>query len=163
MRQINRNLPVFDLRTQTEQIDQRLFIERLLTRLSTIFGLVALLLTSVGLYGLLSYEVTRRTREIGIRMAIGAQAAQVQRAVLSKIVVTVFIGLAIGVPLAFATTRLITSLLYKVSAFDIDDLCRCDPDLSRSRGPRGVLASTTRFASRSDDCPALRMTGVLLR
>src|SRR6202043_1972840 len=81
---LNPNLPLFHVSTQSEQIDRLLFQERLIARLSAFFGLLALVLACIGLYGLLSYEVARRTREIGIRMALGAQVGDVLRLVVRQ-------------------------------------------------------------------------------
>src|SRR5207302_8680667 len=82
--QVNTNLPLFGVKTESEQIDRLLFQERLVARLSGFFGLLALVLACVGLYGLLSFEVSRRTREIGIRMALGAQSESVLKLVLRQ-------------------------------------------------------------------------------
>jgi predicted permease len=116
--EVDENLPIFGVRTQSQTIDRLLFNERLVARLSSLFGLLALVLTCVGLYGLLSYEVARRTREIGIRSALGAQ----QRDVLSLVVVQglsiVFFGVVVGVVTAFAATRYLQSLLFGVRATD---------------------------------------------
>jgi predicted permease len=112
------NLPLTNVRTQTEQIDQILFQERLMSRLSCFFGALALVLACIGLYGLLSYEVARRTREIGIRMALGAERVGVLKMVLRETVVLVGTGVGIGLPCALATTRLIDHLLYGVSPND---------------------------------------------
>jgi predicted permease len=116
--QMDANLPIFEIRTETEQIDRQLFPERLIARLSSFFGLLALVLACIGLYGLLSFEVTRRTREIGIRMALGAKAGDVLRAVIGQGIALAAVGIAIGVGIALGVTRFLGSLLYNVKAGD---------------------------------------------
>jgi predicted permease len=116
--QVNTNLPLFDVKTESQQIDRLLFQERLVARLSGFFGLLALLLASVGLYGLLSYEVSRRTREIGIRVALGAQAGSVLKLVLRQGIVLVVVGAAVGIGVALGVTRYLSSMLYDVHAND---------------------------------------------
>jgi len=98
--------------------DRLLFQERLIARLSTFFGLLALVLACIGLYGLLSHEVSRRTREIGIRMALGAQAGDVLRLVVNQGLALAIIGVAVGTGVALAATRYLTSMLYNVRAND---------------------------------------------
>ena len=112
------NLPLFDIRTQTETIDRSLFNERLVARLSSLFGLLALILACVGLYGLLSYEVAHRTREIGIRMALGAQRREIFRLVLTQGLTLTIVGSIVGVTAAIGVTRYLGSLLYGVAATD---------------------------------------------
>jgi predicted permease len=116
--QMDKNLPIFEVRTETEQIDRQLFPERLIARLSSFFGLLALVLACIGLYGLLSFEVTRRTREIGIRMALGAKAGDVLRAVIAQGITLATVGIAIGMGVALGVTRFLGSLLYNVKAGD---------------------------------------------
>jgi predicted permease len=116
--QVNTNLPLFDVKTESEQIDRLLFQERLVARLSGFFGLLALVLACVGLYGLLSYEVSRRTREIGIRMALGAQPGSVLRLVLHQGIMLAIIGAALGIGVALGVMRYLTSMLYDVHAND---------------------------------------------
>jgi predicted permease len=112
------NLPLMDVRTQTEQIDQILFQERLMARLSGFFGVLALVLASIGLYGLLSYEVARRTRELGIRMALGAQRRDLLRLVVGQGILLVLIGVTFGMGAAIGVTRFISAMLYDVRASD---------------------------------------------
>jgi len=109
-----------DLRHQNRiaAIDELLFNERLIARLSSFFGLLALLLACVGLYGLLSYEVARHTRETGIRMALGAQPRNVLRGVVRHGVVLTSIGAAVGIAGSLAVTRLLGSLLFGVRPSD---------------------------------------------
>lgn len=114
----NEDLALFRISTQTQAIDRQVLNERLTAQLSSFFGLVALVLACLGLYGLLSYEVTRRTREIGIRMAIGAQSHNVVRLVLAKAVALIVAGAVAGVAVALGVARLLTSFLFGVKASD---------------------------------------------
>jgi len=116
--QVSTNLPLFDVKTESEQIDRLLFQERLVARLSSIFALLALVLACVGLYGLLSYEVSRRTREIGIRMTLGAHQGNVLRLVLRQGIVLAMVGAALGIGVALAVTRYLASMLYNVRGSD---------------------------------------------
>ena len=115
---VDDNLPLFDVRTQAEQIDQTLFLDRLMARISSAFALLALVLACIGLYGLLSYEVARRTRELGIRMALGAQRRDLLRLVVSQGILLVLIGATIGIAAAIGVTRFISKILYGVHADD---------------------------------------------
>jgi ABC-type antimicrobial peptide transport system permease subunit len=92
--------------------------DELLARLTSLFGVVALILASIGLYGVTAYSVERRTGEIGVRMALGADRPSILRDVLKRSLLQCFIGLAIGVPLAYGAGRLMAQRLYGVGAFD---------------------------------------------
>jgi hypothetical protein len=107
-----------EVTTLDNEIGNTLRKERLLARLSTFFGAVALLLTSVGLFGMMSYLVVRRTREIGLRIALGARTGSVIQIVLSRMAVFFAAGLVLGAALAAAATRWIESLLYGVRPLD---------------------------------------------
>jgi len=102
----------------SEQVERSIVQQKLIARLSSLFGLLALLLAAVGLYGVISYSVTQRTREIGVRMALGAERRDVLRLVLGQGAKLAFIGALIGVVAAWALTRWIESLLFNVSATD---------------------------------------------
>jgi predicted permease len=115
---VDENLPVFGVRTQSQTIDRFLFTQRLVARLSSLFGLLGLLLASIGLYGLLSYEVARRTREIGIRSALGAQRRDVLRLVIRQGLVLIICGLVAGVTASMIATRFLQSLLFGVRTTD---------------------------------------------
>jgi predicted permease len=116
--QMDSNLPIFDVHTQTEIIDRLLYQERMIAKLSGFFGALALVLACVGLYGLLSYEVSRRTREIGIRMALGAQQRDVLRLVVGQGIVLAIAGAAVGIGVALGVTRYLKSMLYDIHAND---------------------------------------------
>ena len=152
--EVDPNLPLFDVVTQTEQIDEALIIDRLVARLSAAFGLLALTLACVGLYGLLSYEVARRTREIGIRIAVGAQARAVQQGILRETLAIVLIGLAIGIPAALVATRALGAMLYGVQTNDAATLLATTFVLLVVSGVAGYLPA--RRASLIDPTVALR-------
>jgi predicted permease len=116
--QADNSLPLFDVRTQSQQIEQALYQERLMSRLSSFFACLALILACIGLYGLLSYEVARRTRELGIRMALGAQRRELMRLVVRRGLLLALTGAVIGVGAAMAVTRLMSAMLYNVRPYD---------------------------------------------
>jgi predicted permease len=116
--QIDPNLPLRDVTTESQQIDRLLFQERLVARLSGFFGLLALMLACIGLYGLLAYEVARRTREIGIRSALGAQRGDVLRLVVKQGLLLALVGAVAGIAVALGVTHYLKSMLYEVSAYD---------------------------------------------
>lgn len=118
IRQVDANLPLFSLQTQNQQDQATLSSERLFATLSSFFGGLAMLLASIGLYGVMTYCVASRTNEIGIRMALGARVSQVVALILRETMVLVFAGLAIGVGAAIATTRLIKSMLFGLTPND---------------------------------------------
>jgi predicted permease len=115
---LDTNLLLSDVKTQIEQIEQATFQERLFARLTSLFSALALLLACVGLYGITSYAVARRTSELGIRLALGAGRGDVLRMVLRDSLFPVIAGAAIGVLIALAATRYISSELYGVRATD---------------------------------------------
>jgi predicted permease len=115
--EVNRSIPI-ELTSLAEQLDSSLMRDRLLATLSGFFGVLALVLATVGLYGTLSYNVARRRNEIGIRMALGAAQGRVVQLVLGEVARMVIAGVILGTAGALASTRLVTSLLYGVSASD---------------------------------------------
>jgi len=111
-------LPVSGMKTMQAQVDESLFTERLIATLSGVFGLLATVLAAVGLYGVMAYAVTRRTREIGIRMALGADRAKVVRLVMSEAAAMAAIGIGIGLPCAIGLSRFVQSELFGMKAAD---------------------------------------------
>ncbi len=118
VRQIDQNLPVMDVSTQLEQVELRFQQEKFFAQAYTLFGVVALLLAALGLFGLMSYNVARRTNEIGIRMALGAQRQDVLRLVMRESMILVIIGVGAGLALALFAGRFVATLLYDVPPTD---------------------------------------------
>jgi len=118
VQQLDGNLPVYEMKPLERQIDDSLFNDRFLTLLSMSFALLAALLASLGLYGVMAYTVTRRNREIGIRMALGATRGIVSWLILKEVVILAVIGLVVGLPAAYALGRLTESLLFGVKVGD---------------------------------------------
>jgi len=118
MRELDANVPIYAMRTMDEQISNSLSTERMIASLSTVFGFVATVLAIIGLYGVMSYSVAQRTREIGIRMALGAEQGKVIGMVMREVVTLIAIGVGVGVPAALALTRMVKSQLYGLEAHD---------------------------------------------
>jgi predicted permease len=118
VREVDSNVPVYRMRTLEQQLDKSLMSERLLATLSAIFGCLATLLAAVGLYGVMAYMVARRTREIGIRMALGASSGSVVWLVMREVLLLAVVGLAIGLPAAWALTRLVETQLFGIQPAD---------------------------------------------
>jgi putative ABC transport system permease protein len=118
VRKVDAGLPVTDLKTMAAQVGESLFVERMTAALSAAFGLLATLLASIGLYGVMSYAVTMRTREIGLRVALGADRRAVLLLVLREVAVLAAIGIAIGLPGGYGLGRLVESQLFGLTARD---------------------------------------------
>jgi ABC-type antimicrobial peptide transport system permease subunit len=112
------NLPVEELRTMPEQVKENVFIDRMIGTLSSSFALIATLLAAIGLYGVLAYTVAQRTREIGVRMALGAHAGKVRGMILRQVGVVTLIGGAIGLAAAIGLARAARSLLFGLEGWD---------------------------------------------
>ncbi|MGH9940720.1 MAG: ABC transporter permease [Blastocatellia bacterium] len=115
---LDNNLPIYELKTLRQQADESLFADRFLTFLSVCFGLLAAALAAIGLYGVMAYTVTRRIREIGIRIALGATQSRVAWLILREVALLALVGLLAGAPLAFVLGRAAESLLFGVKASD---------------------------------------------
>jgi predicted permease len=115
---IDPNIPIFDLKTMSAQVDESLFVERMVAALSVAFGVLATMLAAIGLYGVLTYAVARRTREIGIRMALGAERGRVLWLVLKEVAVMGLAGVGAGLLAAIYASRQIQAQLFGLSPTD---------------------------------------------
>jgi len=118
LQQIDPNVPLYDIRTLEGQLDDSLARDRLITWLSIAFGILATLLATIGLYGVIAFSVTQRTREIGIRMALGAQRLDVIRLILRQVAWLVLLGLGLGAAFSLGCLRAVRTLLYGIETTD---------------------------------------------
>jgi predicted permease len=118
VKKLDAAMPVFELKTLASQLDETLLTERLIAMLSAGFGLLATLLAAIGLYGVMAFVVARRTKELGVRMALGAQPGSVIWLVMKEVLLLLAIGLAIGVPTALALGKYVAAQLYGIQARD---------------------------------------------
>jgi predicted permease len=122
VQKVDRDLPIVDIRTQQEQIDSAIQTERIFASLTAGFGLLALALACVGIYGIMAYSVANRRSEIGVRLALGAQPGQVRRMILRESTWLAVAGIVVGVGAALLLTRLVKSMLYGIQPYDLPTL-----------------------------------------
>jgi predicted permease len=154
VRALDSNLPMYAITTLDEQVSNSLLVERLIASLSMVFGFLATLLAVIGLYGVMAYTVTRRTREIGIRMALGAFQKHVIWMVMREALTLVAVGIALGLGAAFALTRLVQAQLYGITASDPATLVVATIGLTAVACMAGYIPAYR--ASRVDAMDALR-------
>ena len=154
VRRVDPDLPVQDVFTQMEQVEKRMEQERLFARAYALFGGLALVIAAIGLFGLMSYSVSRRTNEIGIRMALGAQRGEVLGQVMRESIVLVVVGVVVGLAVAFGTGRFIATLLFGLEPTDAATNGLAIVVLLVVAGLAGYLPA--RRASRVDPMVALR-------
>ena len=154
LQKINPNLTMIDLHSLDDQVAGNFMQERLISRLTILFSVLALVLASVGLYGITSYQVARRTSEIGLRMALGANRGAVVKMVLRGALLQAGIGLLIGIPVALLAARWMTDQLYQVRSYDPASLLMALAVLLLSATVAGFIPA--RRASRIEPMQALR-------
>jgi ABC-type antimicrobial peptide transport system permease subunit len=154
VRGVDPTLPMMDVSTQVENIEKRFAQERVFAQAYTLFGALALAVAAVGLFGLMSYSVSRRTTEIGIRMALGAQSGDVLGLVMKESMALVALGVAAGVTIAVAAGRLVATLLFGLAPTDPLTLAAAVTVMTGVAALAGFLPA--RRASRVDPMVALR-------
>jgi predicted permease len=151
---IDADIPVYDLRTIEEQVNISLQTERLVAGLSAVFGLLATLLAVIGLYGVMSYTVSRRTKEVGIRMALGASQGHVVWMVMAEVLLMLGIGVGIAVPSALALSKLVRAQMYGITPQDPLTIVAATLILAAVAALAGFIPA--RRAARIDPMLALR-------
>src|SRR5262249_42097317 len=152
---INPNLTIVKFQSFAQQIDDRFIEERLISRLTSLFGLLALLLAAIGLYGVTAYTVVRRTPEIGIRMALGAARSRVIGTVMRGAMLQTVAGLAIGVPVAMFCVRYVKSQLYEITSVSVPVMTIAIGVLVLAAAVSGIIPA--RRAASIDPVRALRI------
>ena len=152
---INPNLTIVKFQTFQQQIQDRFIEERLIARLTSLFGLLALLLAAIGLYGVTAYTVVRRTPEIGIRMALGAGRGRVIGTIMRGAMLQAIIGLAIGVPVAIFCVRYVKSQLYEITGVNVPVMAVAIGVLLLATAIAGIIPA--RRAASIDPVKALRV------
>jgi len=151
---LDSNLPVYGLKTMQAEIDDSIYIDRMIAALSSFFGALATLLAAIGLYGVMAYSVARRTREIGLRMALGAERGHVVWLVMREVTLLAGIGITVALPIAYGLGRAVNSQLYGVQPADFGVLAGGTVLLALVAGVAGYVPA--RRASRVDPLIALR-------
>ena len=151
-----------DVSTQLEQVERRFDQEKIFAQAYSLFGGLALLLAAIGLFGLMSYSVSRRTNEIGIRMALGAQRQDVLRLVMRESMILVVSGVIIGVAIALGVSRFVATLLYGLAANDGRHDRRIHFGDDARRGAGGICTGAPCVTRRSDGRAAVRVGGQIL-
>jgi predicted permease len=154
LRDLDPNIPISNMRTTEVQINNSLSTERMIASLSAVFGFLATLLAVIGLYGVMAYTVAQRTREVGIRMALGAAQGSVIWMVMREVLILIAIGVAAGVPAALALTKLVQSQLFGLSPHDPATLVLATIALAFVASAAGYIPAWR--ASRLDPMKALR-------
>jgi predicted permease len=152
---INPNLTIVKFQTFQQQIDDRFIEERLIARLTSLFGLLALLLAAIGLYGVTAYTVVRRTPEIGIRMALGAARSRVIALVMRGAMLQALIGLAIGIPVSIFCVRFVKSQLFEITSVNVPVMSIAIGVLALAAAIAGIIPA--RRAASIDPVRALRI------
>jgi ABC-type antimicrobial peptide transport system permease subunit len=154
VQQIDATLPLVEMKTLEKQVDNSLVTERLVASLSSAFGLLATLLASIGLYGVMAYTVARRTREIGIRMALGAATGNVVWLVMKEVLVLVGIGVVLGLGASWGLTRYVVKQLYGIQPNDLTTIALATLGITCVALAAGYVPA--RRATRVDPIRALR-------
>jgi predicted permease len=154
VQQVDPTLPVLDMKTLERQVDNSLVTERLVATLSSAFGVLATLLASIGLYGVMAYTVARRTREIGIRMALGAATGNVVWLVMREVLILVGIGIVLGLGASWGLTRYVQKELYGIQPNDLTTIVLATAGIAIVALAAGYVPA--RRATRVDPIRALR-------
>ena len=154
VRDLDSNLPVFYMRTEETQISNSLSAERMVASLSAVFGFLATLLAVIGLYGVMAYTVAQRTREVGIRMALGATQGNVVWMVMREVLLLIAVGVGLALPASLALTKLVRSQLFGLTPHDPATLALATTALALVASAAGYVPAWR--GSRLDPVKALR-------